>query len=1042
MAPNQVCSICNKTFTNYCGLTSHLRLYEPCRTRLLSQIPPIPPVVFNRRIPEAQSPDEVSAGHPRRSGRYSANENTQTMEFDMFPDNDLSDVESEHPVDQIPPLGLPSSPNNPSKNSHLFFRLPSEIVKEVQNSNLDLDDHSDTLMDVDVSRYLHRSLDSSTAFPHSNEPPTPHNEISTPCLPKNHPYYHGYSQGEVSTIAADEDFDMLQAFPSSLISMTRIIKFCRDAGVPLYVVDGFLKIVSEEVACDRLNLFDHPSHATTMKHLSKLFHVPSPHMITIPLERTSSEQAHSIFPRSPIFPQFSFLEQLQDLLSESDLFCDLDNLVVNKDNPWLPYQREDDKIEEMHDGDWFLNSRTADPDPLFFDLGIILYTDKTGVGRLNPHGMEPLVFTLSLFTESVRRKPDSWRPLGFIPQFRKASSALERVQKQSKHTIGRLVRNYHRILDSLLSGFVECQKNPPIVRIRLGNEWKFVMVRLFLEAILGDALSNDVICGRVQNRNGSLRLCRACHIPQGISHDPFYRCIFFVQRHIERIIVAALGPESDPSFPTYGNVWEAFVTEKIRQTGEVRPRHVNSLRNKYDLALRRRKEICSQILHTVLGSHVVDNTFFRTSFGNNPRGIFGATPTDPMHAVEEGMAPMILEVLIDPLPDSAKQKLDEIVESLFSKSSNRSSQRSEYPRISFSGGYSSLTQLSADEKMGKLFALAIVAETPVGREILLQRCDPDFDQKRKERAHRFKKKVNDIPETEPSDDEMDTDDEQEPKDVQLDGTEYEDDEVDPTPVSRQNLVYNPQNDAHNCLVDTQLRLHGLKYFIPMIMQMTELHATKARSIVWNITRSLLKNQNQLSGQISLPNSDDQDVPLEWRHCADRRTVLDSSITSHPEAQFYARNPVEGNTPDNGHAELETPPFSVTCENVDDLIEIIQLFLAFHAFYKYGAPLFGMNGLETIDAKVRQMMEKIRTRLVRGDGKLGWCISKFHDILHMSMDMQLFGCSENSDTSKGEHGLKLWAKLPSRTAQTSHNNLGEVLLENRRYLLTEARQFGG
>ena len=107
MAPNQVCSICNKTFTNYCGLTSHLRLYEPCQTRLLSQIPPIPPVVFNRRIPEAQSPDEVSAGHPRRSGRYSANENTQTMEFGMFPDNDLSDVESEHPVDQIPPLAPP-----------------------------------------------------------------------------------------------------------------------------------------------------------------------------------------------------------------------------------------------------------------------------------------------------------------------------------------------------------------------------------------------------------------------------------------------------------------------------------------------------------------------------------------------------------------------------------------------------------------------------------------------------------------------------------------------------------------------------------------------------------------------------------------------------------------------------------------------------------------------------------------------------------------------------------------------------------------------
>ena len=90
------------------------------------------------------------------------------------------------------------------------------------------------------------------------------------------------------------------------------------------------------------------------------------------------------------------------------------------------------------------------------------------------------------------------------------------------------------------------------------------------------------------------------------------------------------------------------------------------------------------------------------------------------------------------LPGSAKKTLDSIVESLFPKKSNRSSQRADYPRISFSGGYSSLTQLSTDEKVGKLFALAIIAETPVGREVLRQRCDPNFDLRRKERAGRFK----------------------------------------------------------------------------------------------------------------------------------------------------------------------------------------------------------------------------------------------------------------------------------------------------------------
>jgi hypothetical protein len=66
-----------------------------------------------------------------------------------------------------------------------------------------------------------------------------------------------------------------------------------------------------------------------------------------------------------------------------------------------------------------------------------------------------------------------------------------------------------------------------------------------------------------------------------------------------------------------------------------------------------------------------------------------------------------------------------------------------------------------------------------------------------------------------------------------------------------------------------------------------------------------------------------------------------------------------------------------------------------------------------------MLSKLQAQFNRGEGTLGWCISKFHDILHMALDMLLFGASENCDTSKGEHGLKIWAKPPSRTTQLSH-----------------------
>ena len=220
-----------------------------------------------------------------------------------------------------------------------------------------------------------------------------------------------------------------------------------------------------------------------------------------------------------------------------------------------------------------------------------------------------------------------------------------------------------------------------------------------MEALLGDALSNDVVTGRVQNRSHtSFRLCRACHTPTSLSNDPRHCCMSLVQRAIKRITLSALGPEEDLSNPHYFNQWDAFVDEMVSVAPNLTDSQTRGLRRKYAAGLTQRKAICTEILRVVLGSHVVDNTFFHANTGDNPHGIFGLAPTDPMHAVEEGVIPYLVEVIISPLPDSAKKILDDIAEALFSKQSNRSSQRADYPCISFSGGYSSLTQLSADEK--------------------------------------------------------------------------------------------------------------------------------------------------------------------------------------------------------------------------------------------------------------------------------------------------------------------------------------------------------
>ena len=204
-----------------------------------------------------------------------------------------------------------------------IYRVPSGIV---QNPDSEPEDSIYELINCHLEN---RQLDFASAVPpHESLLPNNESALLEAILPIN-----GFQLGTVFSIDSNEDFDMLGAFPNSLISMTRILHYCKNAAVPLYLVDGILKIVSKEVKSGRLDLTNTPSYRTTMKDLKSLFRVPLPQMVSVPLERALDKQRNGIFPSTPTFPVFSFIEQLQDLLSMSDVFCDIDNLHVNKGNP-------------------------------------------------------------------------------------------------------------------------------------------------------------------------------------------------------------------------------------------------------------------------------------------------------------------------------------------------------------------------------------------------------------------------------------------------------------------------------------------------------------------------------------------------------------------------------------------------------------------------------------------------------------------------------------------------------------------------------------
>ena len=84
-----------------------------------------------------------------------------------------------------------------------------------------------------------------------------------------------------------------------------------------------------------------------------------------------------------------------------------------------------------------------------------------------------------------------------------------------------------------------------------------------------------------------------------------------------------------------------------------------------EAALARRMQICTSVLNRVFGQHAVDLSFVRLNVGANPCGVFGVAPVDLMHACESGLVPLLLNVLIEPLPNSSKIHLHDIAENFF-----------------------------------------------------------------------------------------------------------------------------------------------------------------------------------------------------------------------------------------------------------------------------------------------------------------------------------------------------------------------------------------
>jgi len=110
------------------------------------------------------------------------------------------------------------------------------------------------------------------------------------------------------------------------------------------------------------------------------------------------------------------------------------------------------------------------------------------------------------------------------------------------------------------------------------------------------------------------------------------------------------------------------------------------------------------------------NAFSDIWLGSNTYGLLESLPHDMMHVFLHGVLMYVIEVIMPPLNPSEIYALDALVDDIVVPV--RSTLKYEYPRCSFTRGITNLTLLTADERAGIAFVLALVAASKPGSEML------------------------------------------------------------------------------------------------------------------------------------------------------------------------------------------------------------------------------------------------------------------------------------------------------------------------------------
>ena len=440
--------------------------------------------------------------------------------------------------------------------------------------------------------------------------------------------------------------------------MGRLYKICDDAGAAKYLCDEFLDAIRDATS----NGFDLNSALLTrrrsfMPKIQKQLGLQKPESIPVTLESGEKVVVH----------RFHYLDLLKEHLI-SPVFAELHNLdLPDPNDPWSVFPANAaPTYESPASSDWY-REYVKHQDEEIPNLAsewmihpLTLYIDKTGADGIMKNTLEPLVCTSSLLSQKCRQDCTNYIILGHIPDTDRSSAPKRRALKM--HT-----RDFHRCLRILLDPLIKLQKECPPIQFRRGKETAWYRGLFPVQTIMGDNLSSNKLCGRVNNNTrGSPRMCRCCLTPYGETDTIPHECKPINPALIQKLSSAALGCD----YGSQGQSHPAALSVNLEAWDDfVNGHSTKSERDVLRKFLTLRKQISARVLKSVYGCHVVDNALNEVDFG--PGGsVESATVSDIMHSVEEGLVKLILQIVLGVMTPKQKEAVDALVEKIFSSANS------------------------------------------------------------------------------------------------------------------------------------------------------------------------------------------------------------------------------------------------------------------------------------------------------------------------------------------------------------------------------------